>query len=48
MVILMAVCFFDFGYISKELILHWIKKSKKANEQLVELARKIIDKQDKF
>ena len=42
MIILMAVCFFDLGFISKELVLYWIRKSKKADEQL-ELARKIID-----
>ena len=45
--ILTAICFFDFGYISKELVLYYIRKSKKADEQL-QLARKIIDEQDKF
>jgi len=40
--VLMAICFFDLGYIVKELILYSIRKSKKADEQL-KLARKIID-----
>ena len=47
MVVLMAICFFNLGYISKELVLYAVMKSKKADEQL-ELARKIIDNQDKF
>jgi len=45
--VLVALCFYCFGYISKELVLYWIRKSKKADEQL-ELARKIIDNSDKF
>ena len=50
MLVLISICFFDLGYIAKELILYKIrelKEAKKINEQL-ELARKIIDNQDKF
>ena len=47
LLVLIAICFFDFGYVSKELVLYFIRKSKKADEQL-ELARKIIDNSDKF
>ena len=45
--ILIAVCFFCLGFNVKELVLYGIRKSKKADEQL-ELARKIIDNDDKF
>lgn len=49
MLVLISICFFDLGYISKELVLYFIRKSKKADDQL-ELARKIIDNNnnDKF
>ena len=46
MLVLIAICFFDLGYITKELLLYVIKKSKKSDEQ-AELVRKIIDKYDK-
>ena len=47
MLILIAICFFDLWYIAKELILYRIKKSKQADDYL-ELAKKIIENQDKF
>ena len=47
LIALIAICFFDLGYIAKELVLYAIRKSKKADEQL-ELAKKIIDNSDKF
>jgi len=45
--ILTAICFFDLGYIAKELTLYWVRRLKKADEQL-EIARKIIHDKDKF
>ena len=47
MLVLALICFFDLGYIAKELVLYKIRKSKKVDEQL-DLARKIIDNQEKF
>ena len=47
LLVLISVCFFDLGYIAKELVLYKIRKSKQADEQL-ESARKIIDNQNKF
>ena len=46
LLVLIAICFFDLGYITKELLLYVIKKSKKPDDQS-ELVRKIIDYYDK-
>jgi len=46
LILLLAICFFDLGYISKELVLYSIKKQKKADKQRadkqLELVKKII------
>ena len=45
--ILTSLCFFCLGFISKELVLYGITKSKKAKKQL-ELAKKIISNREKI
>ena len=45
MLVLLAICFFDLGYIVKELVLYTIRTK---TEEQAKLAKKIIDNQDKF
>ena len=46
-ILLVAIGFFTLGFVSKELILYGIMKSKKADEKL-KLAKKIIDRNKKI
>jgi|GEM_PF-6984120 len=44
--VLISVCFYCFGYISKELVLYGIEKAKQADRH-TEFMKKIIDKSKK-
>ena len=46
-IIIIAICFFCMGFISKELVLYGIIKAKKADKQ-IKLAKRIISHKDKI